>query len=622
MIKKDSLSFSEISTFEGQVVDISGTREHCLVVTSNGCVYGYGFNNCGQLGIPETTTKLDRFFMIQSLSSYEIKVAYAGYVHSLFQTKDGMILACGKTNYSSLLINKSSLPSIISTPTKTIVEKDASYANAGTFLSAVFVGCQSPINAPNKNVSDKQPLTATKSNSSTFSNATNNIAKSASFTPDKQKNEVKTDSEIVNTLNRKIELQEKKLMESCQKEKDYLDKIDMLNLQIKAKDNQFKELENSSDNKIEDLNKQVHLLSNQLKDLQKTSNDEINDLNKQIKLKTSQIEELENSFNRQKKIQELEVDVKSKEKISENYFIDDDDEMYQIVLGEIGKGSTSISYKIFDTKRNQVMCKKVIYLDKNEFSFKEMRNAMKEFEILHVMNHPCICQAIGINTSEVIKNEESEEEITTIALFLEFIDYKLKDLMTKNYLNNTLKARIVLEIAHAMNYLYKLGHIHRDLNADNIMLNSVFHVKIIDFGMAKINECLFDTETLNTVSMTKGIGAYEFMSPEMINEEDYDNKTDVYSFGIVLYFLFVGSLPKQSIAEKAKSISIKMPSPSNYISKFCIELIEECLSNNPEDRPSFEMIIEKLKNNLYGLASNVDKEIVSRRHHELDQLIS
>ena len=296
--------------------------------------------------------------------------------------------------------------------------------------------------------------------------------------------------------------------------------------------------------------------------------------------------------------------------------------MYQIVLGEIGKGSTSISYKIFDTKRNQVMCKKVIYLDKNEFSFKEMQNAMKEFEILHVMNHPCICQAIGINTSEVIKNEESEEEITTIALFLEFIDYKLRDLMTKNYLNNTLKARIVLEIAHAMNYLHKLGHIHRDLNADNIMLNSVFQVKIIDFGMAKINECLFDTETLNTVSMTKGIGAYEFMSPEMINEEDYDNKTDVYSFGIILYFLFVGSLPKQSIAEKAKSIPIKMPSPSNYISKFCIELIEECLSNNPEDRPSFEMIIEKLKNNSYGLASNVDKEIVSRRHHELNQLIS
>ncbi|KAK8871923.1 hypothetical protein M9Y10_007669 [Tritrichomonas musculus] len=648
IIKNDSLSFSEITGFEGQVVDISGTREHCLAVTSNGRVYGYGFNNCGQLGMPQSTSKLDRFQQIASLRMYNIKAAYAGYVHSLFQTDDGMILACGKTNYASLLIAKSSLSDLISTPTKTVIEKGASYANAGMFLSAVFVGCQAPNNAPNKKVSDNFTLlTPSSSSTSVFSKTTCSITslkKTPSFTPDKlhvtEKQDVKSDDE----------------KESHQKEKDYLSQIDKLNRQILAKEAQIKDLQKSSDDKVAELNRQiqnqsnrtkdlqkssseriaeldnqVQIKTNQIKDLQKSLNDKDAELNKQIKLKTSRIEELEDCNNKQKKtIQELEEKMKSKnqsssvskETKSDNYFIGEDDEKYQIVLEEIGKGSTSISFKIIDTRWNQVICKKVIYLDKNEVSFKEMQNAMKEFEILYVMKHPCICQAIGINTSEMIKNEENNEEMTTVALFLEFIDYKLKDLMTKKYLNNTLKARIVLEIAHAMNYLHKLGHIHRDLNIDNIMLNAVFQVKIIDFGLAKINECLFDMETLNTISMTKGVGAYEFMSPEMVREEDYDNKTDVYSFGIILYFLFVGNLPKQSMAEKARSAPIKMPSPSDSISKFCIDLISECLSNNPEDRPSFEMIIEKLKNNSYNLASKVDNEIVSSRHKELDELIS
>ena len=56
-------------------------------------------------------------------------------------------------------------------------------------------------------------------------------------------------------------------------------------------------------------------------------------------------------------------------------------------------------------------------------------------------------------------------------------------------INNTMKTKIVIEIVHAMNYIHKKGLIHRDLKIENIMLNSVFEAKIVDFGLAKIDEC-------------------------------------------------------------------------------------------------------------------------------------
>ena len=76
--------------------------------------------------------------------------------------------------------------------------------------------------------------------------------------------------------------------------------------------------------------------------------------------------------------------------------------------------------------------------------------------------------------------------------------------------------------------------IHRDLKIENIMLNAVFQTKLVDFSLIRINECVLDEYSLVDDSMTKGVGTLSYMSPEMLNEEDYDNKTDVYSFGVVL----------------------------------------------------------------------------------------
>ena len=103
----------------------------------------------------------------------------------------------------------------------------------------------------------------------------------------------------------------------------------------------------------------------------------------------------------------------------------------------------------------------------------------------------------------------------------------------------------------------------------------------------------------------------------MLNEEEYDNKTDVYSFGIVIYFLFTGNLPKQSMKDKMKGKEINLPEKSSSISDFCIQLIKRCLSYDPKDRPSSEEILNDLRKNDYSLASSIDKSVVHQRDMEL-----
>ena len=310
------------------------------------------------------------------------------------------------------------------------------------------------------------------------------------------------------------------------------------------------------------------------------------------------------------------VEEKPSEKVNseeENYFFGPEEEANFEVVAKIGEGMTSVVYKLVDKRTMVPLCKKVLKVE--SASFKDLQNAMKEFEVLHRLHHPCICSAIAINTSEVLSEEE---EVTTVALFIEFIDFTLKDCLSKNMLNSTLKTRIIVELSHALRYLHSKNMIYRDLKVSNIMLNSVYQVKLIDFGLVRINECLFGEEMMNTISMTKGIGDSLFMSPEMMREEEYDNKTDVFSFGIVLYFIFLGKMPGQTMKEKAMGKQIKLPEVSPSVNKCCIDLMSKCLDSDPKERPSFNEILTILRDNKFMLADDVDPSIVAQRDQELE----
>ena len=99
------LKFSEVSELSGQkVVWLSGSRDHCLAVSSEGRVFGRGSNSHGELGFEKGRSEVPSFTEISSLSGQEIRAAYAGCNHSLFETREGKVLGRGYNCYGELLL--------------------------------------------------------------------------------------------------------------------------------------------------------------------------------------------------------------------------------------------------------------------------------------------------------------------------------------------------------------------------------------------------------------------------------------------------------------------------------------------------------------------------------------
>ena len=172
-----------------------------------------------------------------------------------------------------------------------------------------------------------------------------------------------------------------------------------------------------------------------------------------------------------------------------------------------------------------------------------------------------------------------------------------------------------------MAFIHSKGMLHRNFNVDNIMLDSNYNSKIINFGEAKILECLSYQSSFAAESMTKNIGSMLYMSPEMMNDEDeYDCKTDVYSFGMVLFYIFAGCLPKYSLKDKAMGKVVPIPNNSPLMSNFCLDLISRCLNNDPNERPTFIQILEEIRKNSYQLNNDSDLSILSKRDKDLSKI--
>ena len=260
------------------------------------------------------------------------------------------------------------------------------------------------------------------------------------------------------------------------------------------------------------------------------------------------------------------------------------------------------------------MCKKVIKETDDDEAFEALKNAIKEIDVSQSVRHPCICESFGYNMQEPLEGHGSDRK-TTVALFMELLPYSVKEASKKGLLSNTLKVRIAVESAFGMSHIHSLGMMHRDLKLENIMMNSLFESKIIDFGLVRAEE-MSGTNS----SLTRGVGTLAYMSPEMLNEEEYDSKTDVYSYGVVLFALFTGSLPKQSMRERMNNVPMVYPKASDQISNYCIRLIKQCTSFEASDRPTFDEIIDDMFDHNFQLASEVDVKAIKKRFRELNSI--
>lgn len=143
------LYFSAVSEPDDEeIVCISGTFQHCLAVSKESPIFGFGSNEEGQLGLGEEIKRFSSFTEISSLDEYDIRAAYAGDDHSLFETREGKILSCGNNKHGQLLLGSPSRKNVYS-PTETIITGNSTFCITANCMSAFFIGSKPPPNTPN-----------------------------------------------------------------------------------------------------------------------------------------------------------------------------------------------------------------------------------------------------------------------------------------------------------------------------------------------------------------------------------------------------------------------------------------------------------------------------------------
>ncbi|KAH9611091.1 hypothetical protein KSS87_010225 [Heliosperma pusillum] len=164
-----------------------------------------------------------------------------------------------------------------------------------------------------------------------------------------------------------------------------------------------------------------------------------------------------------------------------------------------------------------------------------------------------------------------------------------------------------LDIARAMDCLHANGIIHRDLKPDNLLLTAnQKSVKLADFGLAR-------EETL-TEMMTAETGTYRWMAPELYStvtlrqgeKKHYNNRVDVYSFGIVLWELLTNRMPFEGMSnlQAAYAAAFKQERPiiPEDIAPDLVFIMQSCWVEDPNLRPSFSQIIRMLNAFVFTLA--------------------
>lgn len=209
-------------------------------------------------------------------------------------------------------------------------------------------------------------------------------------------------------------------------------------------------------------------------------------------------------------------------------------------LGNIDEGGFGSVFKVIDQKTNLKYAAKVICCNGDKKQYKKSIN--REVSILMRFQHPTIIKFYGYSLTDF----EGKENVTILMELSEkgslakLLENNKKGLSDLKY-DNTYRQIILIGIAQGMRYLHQNHIIHRDLKPGNILLNDDYYPLIIDFGLSKIPITNSNTSTL------KGCGTPIYMAPESISLNHYNEKTDVYSYGILMYEVVTDMDPYPSL---------------------------------------------------------------------------
>ena len=240
----------------------------------------------------------------------------------------------------------------------------------------------------------------------------------------------------------------------------------------------------------------------------------------------------------------------------------------------IGNGAFGKVWKVIHINTKKEYCIKTIN-KRDIIEQKLIKQLNKEISIMYEINHP--------HSIKLINHFEDEKKIYMIMEYAS--NGNLFSYMKKNKLNNETIIQFLRETISIIKYLHSLNIIHRDIKPENLLLDNNFRIKLCDYGWA--------THYNNNEHINTFCGTPEYVAPEIIKKEFYDEKIDIWSIGVLLFEMICNYSPfsDKNNNERFKNIikgKINWPKNINFKAK---KLIEKILKINPNERLSLNDIL-------------------------------
>ncbi|KAL0287142.1 UNVERIFIED_CONTAM: Serine/threonine-protein kinase STY13 [Sesamum calycinum] len=228
----------------------------------------------------------------------------------------------------------------------------------------------------------------------------------------------------------------------------------------------------------------------------------------------------------------------------------------------------------------------------------------QEVSVWHKLDHPNVTKFVGasMGTSELkIPSKNPSEGYTKLpsracCVLVEFVPGgTLKNFLFKNR-KKKLAFRVVIELAldlsRGLSYLHSKKIVHRDVKAENMLLDYHRTLKIADFGVARV-------EAQNPRDMTGETGTLGYMAPEVLDGKPYNRKCDVYSFGVCLWETYCCDLPYTDLSFAEVSYAVVKQNLRPEIPRCCpsslSNIMKKCWDANPDKRPDMDEVVRLLE---------------------------
>ncbi|MCU0239352.1 MAG: serine/threonine-protein kinase, partial [Pyrinomonadaceae bacterium] len=280
-------------------------------------------------------------------------------------------------------------------------------------------------------------------------------------------------------------------------------------------------------------------------------------------------------------------------------------QVYQYkILSLLGEGGMGAVFLAHDTKLERKVAIKFLS-DKFLVETNSLSRFFLEAKSSSALNHP------NIITIHEIGEYKGRPFIAN-----EFIDgLTLKDFLSERRASLSELVEILIQIASALSSAHQAGIIHRDIKPENVMIRKDGIVKILDFGLAKLsqnsNETDSDAKTVVNFSTIHGIvlGTPQFMSPEQVRGKKVDVRTDIWSFGVLIYQMLTQRLPFQGETTNDVIASILKTEPlplTEYVPHIPDELEKITLRSLKKNRSDRFQTIDEVLNELKKFRRNYE----------------